>query len=99
MMSIFPTVAQFSNIDIMSGKTVRQPFFYQTSFAKDSPTMLDLGSGVVLDKAKGILKLGKQETLVKRFIKTGYSSEKNCSKKSPFYIKRRAESHLSSSVQ
>ena len=76
MMSIFPTVAQFSNIDIMSGKTVRQPFFYQTSFAKDSPTMLDLGSGVVLDKAKGILKLGKQETLVKRFIKTGYSSEK-----------------------
>lgn len=76
MMSIFPTVAQFSNIDIMSGKTTRQPFFYQTSFAKDSPTMLDLGSGVVLDKAKGVLKLGKQETLVKRFIKTGYSSEK-----------------------
>ncbi len=76
MLSIFPTVAQFSNLDIMSGKVVRQPFFYQTNRFKDSATHIDLSSGVVLDKAKGTLRLGNQEVLVKRFIKTGYSSDK-----------------------
>lgn len=76
MLNIFPTVAQFSNIDIMSGKLIRQPFFYQTNRFKDSPTHIDLSSGVVLDKTKGTLRLGNQEVLVKRFIKTGYSSDK-----------------------
>lgn len=76
MLSILPTVAQFSNLDVMSGNTIRQPFFYQTNRFKDSPTHLDLSSGVVLDKAKGTLRLGNQEVLVKRFIKTGYSNDK-----------------------
>lgn len=76
MLSIFPTVAQFSNLDIMSGKVIRQPFFYQTNRFKDSATQIDLSSGVVLDKAKGTLRLGNQEVLIKRFIKTGYSSDK-----------------------
>lgn len=76
MLSIFPTVAQFSNLDIMSGKVIRHPFFYQTNRFKDSATQIDLSSGVVLDKAKGTLRLGNQEVLIKRFIKTGYSSDK-----------------------
>lgn len=76
MLSIFPTVAQFSNIDIMNGKTVRQPFFYQSNYFKDSANVLDLGNGVVLDKAKGSIKIGDQEVLLKRFIRTGYTPEK-----------------------
>lgn len=76
MMGIFPTVAQFSNLDIMSGKIVRQPFFYQSNRFQDSAKELNLGSGVVVDKTKGTLLLGKQEVPLKRFVKTGYTPEK-----------------------
>ena len=76
MMSIFPTVAQFSNLDVMTGKTVRQPFFYQSNRFQDSTKEINLGSGVVIDKTKGTLLLGKQEVPLKRFVKTGYTPEK-----------------------
>jgi len=76
MMGIFPTVAQFSNLDIMTGKTVRQPFFYQSNRFQDSASELNLGSGVVLNKTKGTLKIGQQEVPLKRFVKTGYTPEK-----------------------
>lgn len=75
MMSIFPTVSQFSNIDIMSGKTIRQPFIFQTTRFKDQGTTLDFSSGVVLDKAKGMLKIGNQEVPVKNFIQTAYTPD------------------------
>lgn len=76
MLSIFPTVAQFSNIDIMNGKTVRQPFFFQSNSVKDAPTTLDLGQGVILEKNKGTIKIGIQEVAIKYFITTGYTQEK-----------------------
>lgn len=75
MMSIFPTVAQFSNIDIMSGKTIRQPFIFQTTRFKDLGATLDFSSGIVLDKAKGMLKIGNQEVPVKNFIQTAYTPD------------------------
>jgi len=75
MMGIFPTVAQFSNMDLMSGKSARQPFFFQTTQFKDTGTLLNFSSGVVLDKAKGMLKIGNQEVPVKNFIQTAYTPE------------------------
>ncbi|WP_228447973.1 hypothetical protein [Sulfurospirillum diekertiae] len=75
MLSIFPTVAQFSNLDVMSGKMVRQPFFFQTNRFKDNGTTLDFSSGLVLDKAKGVLKLGAQDIPIKYFIQTSYTPE------------------------
>jgi len=75
MLSIFPTVAQFSNLDVMSGKMVRQSFFFQTNRFKDNGTTLDFSSGLVLDKAKGVLKLGAQDIPIKYFIQTSYTPE------------------------
>ena len=76
MMGIFPTVAQFSNLDIMTGNTIRQPFFYQTESIRDEGNLLHLGNNIALDKSKGVIKFGKQqEVLVKHFIKTGYTKE------------------------
>jgi len=72
MLSIFPTVAQFSNLDIMSGKTIRQPFFYETSRFQDGAKLLQLGNGIALDKEKGALKIGGNEVGVRTFIQTGY---------------------------
>ena len=76
MLSIFPTVAQFSNIDIMNGKTVREPFFYQSNRFQDNPTTLNLGQGVLLEKNKGTIKIGAQEVPIKYFITTGYAQDK-----------------------
>jgi len=72
MLSIFPTVAQFSNLDLMSGKTVRHPFFYETSRFQDGAKLLQLGNGIALDKEKGALKIGSNEVGVRTFIQTGY---------------------------
>lgn len=72
MLSIFPTVAQFSNLDLMSGKTVRRPFFYETSRFQDGAKLLQLGNGIALDKEKGALKIGSNEVGVRTFIQTGY---------------------------
>ena len=75
MMGIFPTVAQFSNLNIMNGNTIRQPFFFQTTQFKDAGGSINFGSGVVLNKAKGMLTIGSQEVPVKNFIQTGYTPE------------------------
>lgn len=75
MMGIFPTVAQFSNIDVMSGKMVRQPFFFSTTQFQDTGSSVNFGSGLVLDKAKGMLKVGAQDVPVKYFIQTSYTPD------------------------
>jgi len=76
MLSIFPTVAQFSNLDVMTGKVVRQPFAFQTNRFRDNGATLDFSSGIVLDKAKGTLKFGaQQEVPVKYFIQTAYTPD------------------------
>ncbi len=76
MMSIFPTVAQFSNIDLMNGNTIRQPFFFQATRFQDSAKTLNFGSGIVLDKEKGMLKIGMDDVPVKHFIQTTYDANK-----------------------
>ncbi len=75
MMGIFPTVARFSNIDLMSGNTIRRPFFYQTNRFKEKNNILYLGSGIAFYQKKGILKIGNQKVLAKSFYVTYY--EKN----------------------
>ena len=76
MMGIFPTVAQFSNKDLMSGKINRRPFFYQTNRFKDEKDTLNLSSGVLFNKTNGTLKIGKQEVKVKEFHTVAYDKNK-----------------------
>lgn len=80
MLSIFPTVAQFSSMDLMTGKTMRQPLFFETTHFQDSAQTLDFGRDVVLDKARGILKLGANELPVKHFIQTSYDANQKLHK-------------------
>jgi dolichyl-diphosphooligosaccharide--protein glycosyltransferase/undecaprenyl-diphosphooligosaccharide--protein glycosyltransferase len=74
MINIFPTVALFSNIDLLSGKQYPRPFFYTTSSFKDAGNMLHLGSGIVLDKQKGIIQLGQQQVPLAQFITLSYDN-------------------------
>ncbi|NOX16634.1 MAG: peptide transporter [Epsilonproteobacteria bacterium] len=76
MMNIFPTIARFSDIDLMSGNTVRRPFFYQTNRFQEKNGILDLANGISFDQTKGILKVRNQEVPVKDFYVTAYGKNK-----------------------
>ncbi|WP_331775755.1 STT3 domain-containing protein [Sulfurospirillum sp. 1612] len=75
MLGIFPTVARFSDMDLMSGNTIKRPFFYQTNRFKDSGDILNLGSNVLFNKKNGTLKVGNETVPIKDFYVTAY--EKN----------------------
>lgn len=72
MMEIFPTVALFSNLDLKTGKSALQPFFYATQNFQDMGKTLDLGQGVSIEKATSILKIGTQNVPIKAFYQVGY---------------------------
>ena len=76
MMGIFPTIAKFSNLDLMSGNTIRRPFFYQTNRFRDGKTVLNLGNGVLFNKKTGVLKIGSQQVPVKEFYETAYNKNR-----------------------
>lgn len=70
MFSVLPAIIQFSNLDLMSGKIIENPFFYQTIRFKDDKQTLNLDNGIILDKQKGILHLGEQQVPVRTFYFT-----------------------------
>ncbi len=72
MLNIFPTVAMFSNLDLVTGEKKRQPFFYATSRFADNGNVLNLGNGIVLDKATSTLQLGTQKVPLHHFTVVGY---------------------------
>jgi len=75
MLNIYPTVKLFSNMNLMDGKKFNNPFFFVSKQFKDSQRSIDLGGGIVLDKLKGELKIGKQIVSIKRFISTAYDKK------------------------
>jgi dolichyl-diphosphooligosaccharide--protein glycosyltransferase/undecaprenyl-diphosphooligosaccharide--protein glycosyltransferase len=76
MMNIFPTVAMFSNLDLMSGNTIRRPFFYKTNRFREKNGILNLANGIYFNQKKGLLKVGKQEVPVRDFYITAYDKNK-----------------------
>ncbi len=75
MVNIFPTVALFSNLDLMTGAKKRSSFFFVSRNFRDTPRKIDLGRGVSLDKRTSELIIGKQKIQIKRFVKTAYNKE------------------------
>jgi dolichyl-diphosphooligosaccharide--protein glycosyltransferase/undecaprenyl-diphosphooligosaccharide--protein glycosyltransferase len=68
MTEIFPTVAIFSNRDLLDGTEYPEHFYYKTIRYKDGAEKLLLGNGMVLDKRNGILSAGRQKIQIKRFV-------------------------------
>lgn len=75
MLSIFPTVGLFSNLDLQSGEQKSRPLFYSTMRFSDQDGQINLGNAIVLDKQKSVIHLGKQQVPLARFIITSYSQE------------------------
>ena len=70
MMNIFPTVAVFGNLDLITGKVERKISFYPTQAVSNKEGILTLRNGIIFDTKKGMISLGQQQINVKNFIIT-----------------------------
>lgn len=75
MMSIFPTVAVFGNLDLTTGKEERAFAFYPTQAISQNQGVLSFSNGIVFDANKGEIALGQQTKSVKQFIITQSTTE------------------------
>jgi len=76
MLNIYPTVTVFSNINLMNGKQGKQPFFFMSRNFKDAGDVVDLGSGVRLNKKDMSITIGKDTLKLRRFVQTAYKADK-----------------------
>lgn len=72
MLNIYPTVNIFSNIDLMTGKKGKAPFFFISRKFKETKESLNLGNGVSLNKKDGTMMIGNQKVRLRRTVKTFY---------------------------
>jgi len=70
MMSIFPTVALFGNLDLETGRKKREIAFYPTRIIGNQNGLLKLRNGLAFDAKKGYLYFGKEHQKVQRFVVT-----------------------------
>ena len=75
MLNILPTVGLFSQIDLKTGNQVIKPFFYQTNSFKDNGRYIDMGNGIVFDKVKATIRIGKIERPIESFYITKYDRD------------------------
>jgi len=81
MMNIYPTVNLFSNIDLMTGKKGRQPFFFVSKQFKDIGSQIQLASNIFLDKRTLQLTINKKTLPLRRFVETTYDQKMRLHKK------------------
>ncbi len=72
MLSIYPTITLFSNLDLMSGSRYADPLFAMAQATKEDEHSIYLDNGIAINKASAKVKLGEKEMPISRFIKTGY---------------------------
>jgi len=71
MLGIYPTVTLFGNLDLTTGKKLRNIVFYPSrAIAKNKNGLLTFANGVKFDLASGVLLFGKREEKVNKFIIT-----------------------------
>jgi dolichyl-diphosphooligosaccharide--protein glycosyltransferase/undecaprenyl-diphosphooligosaccharide--protein glycosyltransferase len=75
MLDIYPTVAIFSNIDLMNGEVGNQLVFYAAKTFKQEQNIVNLGQGILFDLQKQTVTIGKESVPVKRFVQTTYDKD------------------------
>lgn len=76
MLSIFPTVNVFSNINLMNGEKAKAPFFFISRNFKEEKETIELGKGVSLNKRDNTLNIGNKKVALRRVVKTFYDKNK-----------------------
>jgi len=82
MLNIYPTVQVFSNMDLMSGKKSKKPFFYMSRTITQTDEQIRLSNYVSINKKSLTLNIANKTVPIKRFIKTYYDKENKLQKAS-----------------
>jgi dolichyl-diphosphooligosaccharide--protein glycosyltransferase/undecaprenyl-diphosphooligosaccharide--protein glycosyltransferase len=85
MMNIFPTVAVFGNLDLLSGHAKRKIAFYPTSVMRSDKGIIALRNGIIFDAQKGEVTIGQQKKSVKNFVITENTKEGKIQLQSQLY--------------
>jgi len=72
MLSIYPTIERFSNINLTTGNPIRKSFIYQTDNYIENNEFIDLGKNIHVDIKNGTISINNKKTFLKRFVKTFY---------------------------
>lgn len=75
MMNIFPTVMVFGNLDLNTGKKLRNPIFYPINMISNKNNMIAFSNGMVFDMKKGEIDIRGAKRSVKSFIVTQNSND------------------------
>jgi dolichyl-diphosphooligosaccharide--protein glycosyltransferase/undecaprenyl-diphosphooligosaccharide--protein glycosyltransferase len=75
MMSIYPTINLFSNLNLMDGIKSKQPFFYTTKKFQEDTKIIDLDNNIKLIKKTGQLDIQNQLITINNFAKTSYDKK------------------------
>jgi undecaprenyl-diphosphooligosaccharide--protein glycosyltransferase len=84
MLNILPTISMFSNIDLMTGKSRKENFFYLTNDFQDNGNKILLGNDIFIDKNKGTIFIQGQVVSINKFIVTHYDNSKELMKNIQF---------------
>jgi len=75
MLSIFPTISLFGNLDLKTGKKMRDIIFYPTTLkSKTDSGILTLSNGIIFNLKSGLVQLGKSKQTLQYMIFTENSS-------------------------
>jgi len=85
LLNIFPTVSIFGNIDLTTGKQIRNMAFYPTRARANDNGKIVLANGVVFDTKKGLLNIGRETKDVKYFIITQNTNDGKINLQSQLY--------------
>jgi dolichyl-diphosphooligosaccharide--protein glycosyltransferase/undecaprenyl-diphosphooligosaccharide--protein glycosyltransferase len=75
MLNIFPTVNVFSNLNLKTGKKLKNNFFYQTQRFKQNKDVVDLGNNIKILLSKGSIQIGQQTIKLNHFTIVEYDKK------------------------
>ncbi|SFV53418.1 Oligosaccharyltransferase PglB [hydrothermal vent metagenome] len=77
MLNIFLTVSVFGNLDLNTGKKLRNIRFFPTTLIKNIEGKHHFKNGIIFDSKKGELTIGREKSSVKYFITTKNTASGN----------------------
>ena len=80
MLSIYPTVTLFSNLNLMNGTKYARPFFFMSRNFKEVQDKIVLGNNIYIEKKTMSLVVGNRQMALRRFVKTGYTKDMHFTK-------------------
>ena len=72
MLSIYPTVKMFSNMDVMTGEKYKAPTFFLSRNFKETKVDIKLSQNISLNKADLSLSINGQRVPIRRLVTTKY---------------------------